>query len=313
MFLKKTIIRGMVSLFTVSALGFSAFNYTESTKVDEREHFAGSQETNNSIYANPAQVSKENGNTNEDDIDDKASNFPPKSQKHAKTDISEKVTPEATNKTNEHNSNKTNKHNTNTSISNPKDNVAKTDNIPNTNGSLENIPAKTDVDNTVSNSVSTNDESKNSQQGNTPAIAAATPPLNTNPGSVSTDTYDTASNNNSVNNSSKTANKENTPTITEDTAPVNTDSSNAPADTGSTNNNNYRTVSYYTDDWSTLLRVEYYDDNSKLVEYSSVTDYDKDTNSYKETVYQYDYENNVEVTTRTDTYVNGEIASSEIP
>ncbi len=305
MFLKKTIIRGIISLFTVSALGFSAFNYTESAKADEMENFAGSLETNSSIYTNPAQVSKENGNTSEDDIDDKASNFPPKSQKHTKTDISEKVTPEATNKTN--------KHSTNTSINNPKVNVAKTDNIPNTNGSLENIPAKTDVDNTVSNSVSTNDESKNSQQGNTPAIVAAAPPLNTNPGNVSTDTYDMASNNNSVNNSSKTANKENTPTITEDTASVNTDPSNASTDTGSTNNNNYRTVSYYTDDWSTLLRVEYYDDNSKLVEYSSVTDYDKDTNSYKETVYQYDYENNVEVTTRTDTYVNGEIASSEIP
>lgn len=73
------------------------------------------------------------------------------------------------------------------------------------------------------------------------------------------------------------------------------------------------TTSIYTDDWNTLLRVEYYDDNNKLFEYSSVTDYDKDTNSYTETVYRWDEENDEEITMRTDTYVNGELVSSESP
>lgn len=91
---------------------------------------------------------------------------------------------------------------------------------------------------------------------------------------------------------------------TEDTAPA--------ADTSSSKNYHH-TTSIYTDDESTLLRVEYYDDNNKLVEYSSVSNYDKDTNSYTETVYKWDYENDVQVTTRTDTYVNGELTSSENP
>lgn len=85
----------------------------------------------------------------------------------------------------------------------------------------------------------------------------------------------------------------------------------APAtDNGS---NYHHTTSIYTNDESTLLRVEYYDDNNTLFEYSSVSDYDKDTNSYTETVYQYDEENQVSVVTRTDTYVNGELVSSETP
>lgn len=93
--------------------------------------------------------------------------------------------------------------------------------------------------------------------------------------------------------------------------------SNAPADgntaNASANNekNYHHTTSIYTNDESTLLRVEYYDENNKLFEYSQVTDYDKETNSYTEKVYQYDNENNVQVPVRTDTYVNGELASSE--
>lgn len=75
----------------------------------------------------------------------------------------------------------------------------------------------------------------------------------------------------------------------------------------------HHTTSIYTNDESTLLRVEYYDENNTLFEYSSVSDYDKDTNSYTETVYQYDEENQVSVVTRTDTYVNGELISSETP
>lgn len=73
------------------------------------------------------------------------------------------------------------------------------------------------------------------------------------------------------------------------------------------------TTSIYTNDESTLLRVEYYDENNKLFEYSSVDNYDKDTNSYTETVYKWDNENDTQVTVRTDTYVNGELVSSDKP
>lgn len=68
-------------------------------------------------------------------------------------------------------------------------------------------------------------------------------------------------------------------------------------------------TSIYKEDGS-LWRVEYYDDDNRLYEYSNVEDYDKDTRSYTETVYRYDEENNVSVPVRTDTYVNGELVSS---
>lgn len=75
--------------------------------------------------------------------------------------------------------------------------------------------------------------------------------------------------------------------------------------------NYHHTTSIYANDDSTLLRVEYYDDNNKLFEYSSVTNFDKTTNSYTETVYRYDDEKQEQVATRTDTYVNGQLASSQ--
>lgn len=75
----------------------------------------------------------------------------------------------------------------------------------------------------------------------------------------------------------------------------------------------YNTTSIYDDDGS-LIRVEYYVEDQNLpAEYSSVADYDKDTNSYTETVYRYDEENDVSVVVRTDTYVDGELVSSEVP
>lgn len=280
MLLKKAIITGIASLSTVSVVGVSAFNYVKNVKTDEKENCAISLETNSIIYTNLAQALEENADKTEEDFDVKVSNTLPQSQEYTESAISEKNTSESTNKTNNLNDN--------TSTHNPEVNVAETDNgNQNTNDTSENIPAKTTTENVASSNASTNNGSKNTSQGNTPAIAAANTPVNTDSSNAST--------------------------ISEATAPASTDSSNASANTGSTNNNNYRTVSYYTNDESTLLRVEYYDDNSKLVEYSAVTNYDKDTNSYTETVYQYDYENNVEVTTRTDTYVDGEIVSSETP
>lgn len=309
MLLKKAIITGIASLSTVSVVGVSAFNYVKNVKTDEKENCAISLETNSVIYTNLAQALEENADKTEEDFDVKVSNALPQSQEHTESDNSEKNTSESTSKTNS-----LNNINDNTSIHNPEVNVAEADNgIPNTNDTSGNIPSKTTTENKASSSASTNNDSKNSSQGNTPAIAAAAPPANTDSSSASTETSNMASNSASTNTSSKNTNKENVPAISEAAAPANSDSSNASADTGSTNNNNYRTVSYYTNDESTLLRVEYYDDNSKLVEYSAVTNYDKDTNSYTETVYQYDYENNAEVTMRTDTYVDGEIVSSEIP
>ncbi|MCM1263566.1 MAG: hypothetical protein NC313_12705 [Butyrivibrio sp.] len=69
----------------------------------------------------------------------------------------------------------------------------------------------------------------------------------------------------------------------------------------------HHTTSIYADDGKTLIRVEYYDDNNHLFQYSDVTDYDSDTNSYKETVYNAE-DNGLD---RTDTYDNGSLSSSE--
>lgn len=77
------------------------------------------------------------------------------------------------------------------------------------------------------------------------------------------------------------------------------------------NSNGFRhTTSIYANDGQTLLRVEYYDDNNKLYEYSSVTNFDSSTNSYTENIYYWDKENETSVLTRTDTYVNGVLSSS---
>lgn len=73
----------------------------------------------------------------------------------------------------------------------------------------------------------------------------------------------------------------------------------------------HHTTSIYDNDEKTLLRVEYYDDNNQLIKYSSVTDFDSDTNSYKENIYHYDKESESSVLERTDVYENGALSSSE--
>lgn len=72
----------------------------------------------------------------------------------------------------------------------------------------------------------------------------------------------------------------------------------------------HHTTSIYDDDDKTLLRVEYYDENNNLKEWSSVTNVNTDTNSYTENIYSYDKENDKIVLERTDTYVNGVLQSS---
>lgn len=94
-------------------------------------------------------------------------------------------------------------------------------------------------------------------------------------------------------------------------ANINSTPSAASNNTNNTPSYNHTTSIYEDNEHKTLLRVEYYDDNNKLYEYSDVVYDDKDTNSYTETVYRYDEENDVEVVTRTNTYVNGELVSSE--
>lgn len=73
----------------------------------------------------------------------------------------------------------------------------------------------------------------------------------------------------------------------------------------------HHTTSIYSNDEKTLLRVEYYDENNKLSQFSSVTYTDSSTNSYKEDIYHYDEEKDEIILDRTDTYVNGALSSSE--
>ncbi|MDE5587864.1 MAG: hypothetical protein K2J60_01800 [Acetatifactor sp.] len=65
------------------------------------------------------------------------------------------------------------------------------------------------------------------------------------------------------------------------------------------------TTSIYADDGVTLIRVEYYDENNKLIYYSDVINYDSSTKSYTENIYSYDEKDGREILERTDTYVNG--------
>ena len=65
------------------------------------------------------------------------------------------------------------------------------------------------------------------------------------------------------------------------------------------------TTSIYADDGVTLIRIEYYDENNKLIYYSDVINYDSNTKSYTEKIYSYDEKDGREVLERTDTYVNG--------
>lgn len=80
--------------------------------------------------------------------------------------------------------------------------------------------------------------------------------------------------------------------------------------TASSANLNYdRTTKIYADDEITLLRIEYYL-NNKLVYYSRVTNFDANTKSYTEKIYQWDYSANRENLIRTDVYSGGKLVSS---
>ncbi len=70
-----------------------------------------------------------------------------------------------------------------------------------------------------------------------------------------------------------------------------------------------RTTSIYTDDYNTLLRIEYYM-NNKLTYYSVIEEYDVTTKSYIEKIYQCNRETNIDPLIRTDIYVNGNLTKS---
>lgn len=218
MILSKAAIIGVSSLFTVSAVGFSAFNYFENVHAQEMEKPAIIAETGNTI--SDSEAADDNALAAADD------NTPATANDNALAVANESALAIATG----------------------------------------NVSAVTD--------------NNRSNSGNAPAAA------------------------NKASSNSAAANKNSNSSAS---------SKNTSANAGNKKTDTYRTVSHYTDDYSTLLRVEYYDNNNKLVKYSDVTNYDKNTNSYTETVYHYDYTNDVEVKERTDTYVNGEVTSSETP
>lgn len=92
------------------------------------------------------------------------------------------------------------------------------------------------------------------------------------------------------------------------TAPVPPET-NPSADNAANNESYGHTTSHYGSDGTTLVRVEYYDNDNNLIKYSEVTDFDSSTNSYTEHIY-----NASDMSLdRTDTYVNGSLSSSGNP
>lgn len=120
---------------------------------------------------------------------------------------------------------------------------------------------------------------------------------------VITPTTNNNSNLNVASSSTPPANTaQSTPVATGNTPPAATNNTNAQT----ANNNYHHTTSIYNNEETSLLRVEYYDDNNKLINYSSVTNYDNDSKSYTENIYNIDNE-----LVRTDTYVDGALSSSQ--
>ncbi len=86
-------------------------------------------------------------------------------------------------------------------------------------------------------------------------------------------------------------------------------STNSTASSGSSTGSNGgwgHTTSIFTNDETTLQRVEYYNTDNQMVEYSVVANYDGSTKSYTE----YIYSCSTCTLLRTNTYVNGVLVSS---
>lgn len=168
----------------------------------------------------------------------------------------------------------------------------------NTNDGKNNVP--------VGNAADGSSDSKDSGS-NTPADNSSdSTPANYAPADTSSSSSAPASSGNSSAPQSNSAPSGNDSASQSNSAPSGTDNSAA-----SNIGDYHHTTSIYDNDEQTLLRVEYYDEYGKLINYSSVTDFDTTTNSYKENIYHYDYETQTSILDRTDTYVNGSLSSSE--
>lgn len=183
-------------------------------------------------------------------------------------------------------------------------------------GSYASLPANTDSHNNPAAAGDTGSSSVNADAGAPDGNTGSSPVYTANAADGNRTTAVSGADNSSANtaDSNKTAAVSETDNSSAATA-ANAASNNGAAAADSTGDSKtyHHTTSIYADDDATLLRVEYLDENGKVVEYSKVTDYDKDTNSYTETVYAYDWDEEKEYVMRTNTYVDGELVSSENP
>ncbi len=175
------------------------------------------------------------------------------------------------------------------------------------------------------NAVDTAGSSTNSNNEKNPADNGGngnrnTPAGGNNPGDNNAD--GNSGNNTPAGNTPSDNSAANAPSPAANSAPAPADTSAAPAgnsapastDASATGivNDYHHTTSIYDNDEQTLLRVEYYDSNGNLINYSSVTNFDTSTNSYTEEIYHFDQETQTSVLDRTDTYVNGSLSSSQM-
>lgn len=169
------------------------------------------------------------------------------------------------------------------------------------NNAAANVGGSSNVSNTSVNT------GKNNNTANTSVNAGGSNTASNTGGSSTTSNATTAAANNTGNNSNNVTGSANTA----NSANNNASSAAKPNVSNGTNYDHVTTI--YHDDGETLWRKEYYDENNKIAEYSSITNVDNSTNSYTENVYKWDNENNEEVLQRTDRYENGELVSSETP
>lgn len=287
MLLKKALLMGTATLFTVSAVKFSTRLYAEVPKSDSTKSAVMDVNTNSAIHSSLAKSLEEDealfvAQADIDAAGEKITPTLPEASTSIEAEVPETAASEDTGKTTSH---------ADTPSGSQMDKTAKTDDKTEDENNNNTLNSQTETsDNNKAADASTGSSSKSAASSNagSPSPASAQ--------------------------SSSTGASAKSPEAANAGAEANSLPTTNPSASNAQNNDKYKhTTSIYSNDESTLLRVEYYDTNDKLCEYSSVSNYDKETNSYTETVYQYDNENQVEVTVRTDTYVNGELASSETP
>lgn len=151
--------------------------------------------------------------------------------------------------------------------------------------------------------------------GGSNSTPAATPGQNIF-GSIfggSSNSGNTGSSSNNSNSGSSSNNGGSPAAGNSNSAAVSTPSAATPAptvnNTPANNDNNYHhTTSIYESD-GTLIRIEYYDENNRLFEYSDVINYDKTTNSYTENIF--DVSNTSDTPDRTNNYEDGVLVPAD--